>query len=122
MSLPSDIDPVKLRQRLDQPAQLAGPAGSMLTVQPGHVGDCAEWDKGTAKITWKVDPKKLNSTRIEVNSSQDSKRQVFSVAGASGEAVAEGWFSAGVKFHLVDGVNNVDLVTYTVDALPCVQQ
>jgi hypothetical protein len=47
---------------------------------------------------------------------------VFAAGGASGEGVAEGWFSAGVTFHLVDATSNEDLLTYTVEAIDCAQR
>ncbi|WP_369969663.1 hypothetical protein AB8E26_05070 [Stenotrophomonas rhizophila] len=118
MALPSDIDPAELKQRLQKPVQVAGTSGARMVLSPGHVGACSGWETATSKITWTVDPTKVQSTRVEVG----DKRQVFAAGGASGEGVAEGWFSAGVTFHLVDATSNSDLLTYTVEAIDCAQR
>lgn len=122
MALPSDIDPVELKQRLQKPVQVAGKSGAEMVLSPGHVGACSGWETTTSKVTWKVDPTKVQSTRVEVGEKTDGKRQVFAAGGSNGEGLAEGWYSAGVTFHLVDAVSNQDLLSYTVEAIDCAQR
>ncbi len=120
MPLPSDIDPVELRQRLQEPGLASGKSGAVLTVSPGHVGDCKGWERGASTIRWEVDPAQVQSTRVEVSDATNQTRKVFAGGGSSGEAVANGWVAAGVEFHVVDAASNADLASYTVDALKCV--
>lgn len=122
MALPSDIDPAELKRRIQVPVTVTGEAGTKLTVSPGHVGACTGWERGTSTISWKTDPAQVTSVRVEVSDKTKQSRQVFAGGGSAGEAVAEGWFSEGVTFHVIDATSNRDLTSYTVDALDCVQR
>ena len=122
MALPSDIDPDELKRRIQVPVTITGEAGTQLTVSPGHVGACTGWERGTSTVRWKADPAQVPSVRVEVSDKTNQSRQVFAGGGSAGEAVAEGWFSAGVTFHVIDATSNRDLTSYTVDALDCAQQ
>lgn len=118
-ALPSDIDPQELAQRIQRPAQVTGRGGAVLRLEPGYVGACKGWDRGTSKISWKVDPAKVNSVRVEVEDRSKGTRQVFAGGSATGEATAEGWFSADVIFHVINATSNSELVSYPVEALNC---
>lgn len=119
--LPSDIDPVELQKRIHRSVQLVGKYGTTLSLDPGYVGACKGWERGTSRISWKTDPAKVASVRVEVENRSTGTRQVFAAGGAAGEAIAEGWFAEGVTFHLINGASNAELVTYPVEALNCAQ-
>ncbi|MGH8037803.1 MAG: hypothetical protein ACREPC_09160 [Stenotrophomonas sp.] len=121
MPLPSDINPLELRQRLQQPGHAMGGAGAELTVVPGYVGDCKGWEMGTATIRWKADPAQVSNVQVQVSSRTETARKPFAGGDPVGEAVAQDWVRAGVTFDLVDMANGRDLASYTVEALPCAQ-
>ncbi len=119
--LPSDIDPLELHQRLQQPGHATGLAGADLSVVPGHVGDCSGWELSAATVRWKVDPTQLDVAKLQlqVSSRTEPARKPFAGGLAVGEVTAGKWVRAGVTFHLVDLVTGRDLASYTVEALPC---
>jgi hypothetical protein len=121
MPLPSDIDPIELRQRLQQPGHAIGSTGVELSVVPGYVGACNGWEMGTATIRWKVGSTQLDITKlqVQVSSHTEPARKAFAGGTAVGEVTAGNWVRAGVTFHLVDLVAGRDLASYTVEALPC---
>ena len=121
MALPSDIDPQELRKRLQQPGHVTGPKGAELTVVPGYVGACTGWDMGAATVRWKVDPAQVSKVQVEVSSSAEKARTPFAGGVLEGEAVTGDWVRADLTFTLVDLSKERDLVSYTVEALPCAQ-
>ena len=62
------------------------------------------------------------ATRLEVSNAGSDHRQVFAAGTSSGEGVAEGWFSSGVTFHLIDSGSGKELLSYNVEALDCAIQ
>lgn len=119
--LPSDIDPLELRQRLQKPGHATGNAGAELSVVPGYVGDCSGWELSTATVRWKVDATQLDAPKLQlqVSSRTEPVRKPFAGGLAVGEATAGKWVREGVAFHLVDLITGRDLASYTVEALPC---